>query len=117
MKKLCLILAIVFAFCGCFAEEPEILNSNPEEGYTNPKIPSLIPGSGYQSMPPKIFLPLINFTENELKVPDNAEIFGTRVEIPVVLPENSGEVGPSGEAEISELSQSRSGYEGATPGI
>lgn len=91
MKKLCLILAIVFAFCGCFAEEPEILNSNPEEGYINPKIPSLIPGSGYQSMPPKIFLPLINFTENELKVPDNAEIFGTRVEIPVVLPENAGE--------------------------
>lgn len=88
MKKLCLILAIIFAFCGCFAEEPEILNSKPEGSYTNPKIPSFVPESENQEKSFKIFLPLINFTETELNVPDNAEVFGTRVEIPVVLPEN-----------------------------
>ena len=84
MKKLCLILAMILALCGCFAEEAEILNSKPE-------IPPLIPGSGYQSMPQKIFLPIINFRENELNLPDSAEVFGTRTEIPLVLPENAGE--------------------------
>ncbi|MBQ6877313.1 MAG: hypothetical protein IJO22_02805 [Oscillospiraceae bacterium] len=82
MKIFCLVLAMIFCFCGCFSEKPEM--------YEETEIPPITPGSGYQSMPQKIFLPLINFlTENELEIPDNAEIFGTRVEIPVVLPENT----------------------------
>lgn len=80
MKKLCLILAIVFAFCGCFAEEPEIIEA--------PNIPPAEPETEFPGEQPKIFLPLENFLESELEIPDNAEVFGTRTEIPVVLPEN-----------------------------
>lgn len=83
MKKLCLILAIVFAFCGCFAEEPEIIEA--------PNIPPAEPETEFPGEQPKIFLPLENFLESELEIPDNAEVFGTRTEIPVVLPENSEE--------------------------
>ncbi len=83
MKKLCLILAIIFTFCGCFAEEPEI--------HEVLEIPPMIPGSGYQSEPIKIFLPLQNFRETDFELPDSAEVFGTRTEIPLVLPENTGE--------------------------
>lgn len=80
MKKLCLILAIVFAFCGCFAEEPEIIEA--------PNIPPAEPETEFPGEQPKIFLPLENFLESELEIPDNAEVFGTRTELPVVLPEN-----------------------------
>lgn len=80
MKKLCLILAIVFAFCGCFAEEPEIIEA--------PNISPAEPETEFPGEQPKIFLPLENFLESELEIPDNAEVFGTRTEIPVVLPEN-----------------------------
>lgn len=80
MKKLCLILAIIFAFCGCFAEEPEIIEA--------PNIPPAEPETEFPGEQPKIFLPLENFLESELEIPDNAEVFGTRTEIPVVLPEN-----------------------------
>ena len=83
MKKLCLILAIIFAFCGCFAEEPEIIEA--------PNIPPAEPETEFPGEQPKIFLPLENFLESELEIPDNAEVFGTRTEIPVVLPENSEE--------------------------
>ena len=83
MKKLCLILAIVLAFCGCFAEEPEIIEA--------PNIPPAEPETEFPGEQPKIFLPLENFLESELEIPDNAEVFGTRTEIPVVLPENSEE--------------------------
>lgn len=83
MKKLCLILAIVFAFCGCFAEEPEIIEV--------PNIPPAEPETEFPGEQPKIFLPLENFLESELEIPDNSEVFGTRTEIPVVLPENTGE--------------------------
>lgn len=83
MKKLCLILAIVFAFSGCFAEEPEIIEA--------PNIPPAEPETEFPGEQPKIFLPLENFLESELEIPDNAEVFGTRTEIPVVLPENSEE--------------------------
>ena len=83
MKKLCLILAIVFAFCGCFAEEPEIIEA--------PNIPPAEPETEFPGEQPKIFLPLENFLESELEIPDNAEVFGTRTEIPIVLPENSEE--------------------------
>ena len=83
MKKLCLILAIVFSFCGCFAEEPEIIEA--------PNIPPAEPETEFPGEQPKIFLPLENFLESELEIPDNAEVFGTRTEIPVVLPENSEE--------------------------
>ena len=80
MKKLCLILAIVFAFSGCFAEEPEIIEA--------PNISPAEPETEFPGEQPKIFLPLENFLESELEIPDNAEVFGTRTEIPVVLPEN-----------------------------
>lgn len=83
MKKLCLILAIIFAFCGCFAEEPEIIEA--------PNIPPAEPETEFPGEQPKIFLPLENFLESELEIPDNAEVFGTRTEIPVVLLENSEE--------------------------
>ena len=83
MKKLCLILAIIFAFCGCFAEEPEIIEA--------PNIPPAEPETEFPGEQPKIFLPLENFLESELEIPHNAEVFGTRTEIPVVLLENSEE--------------------------
>lgn len=80
MKILCFFLAIIFALCSCAQNEPEF-SEIPEK-------PSLIPGSGYQSMPAKIFLPLQNLREEDFELPDSADVFGTRVEIPVVFPEN-----------------------------
>ena len=80
MKIFFLVLALVLMFCGCVSEEPEV--------FRNPDIQPIVPGYGYQVEPPTIFLPLKNLLENELEIPDNAEIFGTRTEIPVVLPEN-----------------------------
>ena len=81
MKKICFILALILILCGCSSAEAE--------GFRVPDAPSIIPGSGYQSMPPKIFLPLENLRESDFGLPDSADVFGTRTEIPVVLPENA----------------------------
>ncbi len=80
MKIICFILAIIFALCGCALTEPEF--------FEIPDKPSIVPGSGYQSEPAKIFLPLENLRESDFELPDSADVFGTRVEIPAVLPEN-----------------------------
>ena len=80
MKIFCFFLAIVFVLCGCALTEPEFSEI--------PDVPSIVPGSGYQTEPEKIFLPLQNLRETDLELPDSADVFGTRVEIPVVFPEN-----------------------------
>ncbi|MBE6899653.1 MAG: hypothetical protein E7479_03170 [Ruminococcaceae bacterium] len=80
MKKLILILAIILAFSGCLANEPEIPENNPE----SPEIESKEEPEEQQ----KIFLPLQNFLEEENEYSDNAVVTGRRTEIPVVLPEN-----------------------------
>jgi hypothetical protein len=80
MKIFCFFLAIVFVLCGCALTEPEFSEI--------PDVPSIVPGSGYQTEPTKIFLPLQNLRETDIELPDSAAVFGTRVEIPVVFPEN-----------------------------
>ena len=80
MRKICFILALILILCGCSSAEPE--------GFSVPDAPSIIPGSGFQSEPAKIFLPLENLRESDFELPDSADVFGTRVEIPAVLPEN-----------------------------
>ena len=83
MKKICFILALILILCGCSSAEPE--------GFGVPDVPSIIPGSGFQSEPAKIFLPLENLRESDFELPDSADIFGTRTEIPALLPENFSE--------------------------
>ena len=83
MKKICFILALILILCGCSSAEPE--------GFSALDVPSIIPGSGFQSEPAKIFLPLENLREKDSQFPDFADIFGTRTEIPAVLPENFSE--------------------------
>ena len=85
MKKFCFILSIILSLCGCVPTEPEF--------FEIPDKPSIVPGSGYQSEPAKIFLPLENLRESDFELPDSADVFGTRVEIPAVLPENFEESG------------------------
>ncbi len=89
MKIFCFVLAMIFILCGCSFTEQErpVFSEIPDV----PLIPHIEPGTGYQSVPEKIFLPLINFREKGLELPDSAVISGTRVEIPLVLPENSAE--------------------------
>ena len=80
MKIFSFVFVLIFILCGCSSAEPE--------GFSVPDVPSIIPGSGFQSEPAKIFLPLENLREKDSQFPDSADVFGTRVEIPAVLPEN-----------------------------
>lgn len=87
MKNLVLILAMIFAFSGCFAKEPEIPEnfSEPSENETKTEI------EAETNEQQKIFLPLQNFLEEESEYSDNAVVTGRRTEIPVVLPEKAEE--------------------------
>jgi len=84
MKKICIILAMILSFCGCFGEAPEtpVIPENPE----------IFPEESESEEPRKIFLPLKNmYLEEVLELPDSADVFGTRVNIPAMLPERNEE--------------------------
>lgn len=84
MKALILILAMILAFSGCFANAPEIPeNEAKTESETEAETKT------ETNEQPKLFLPLQNFLEEESEYTDTAVVTGRRTEIPVVLPENA----------------------------
>lgn len=88
MKIFLILVSLILALSGCFSAEPETV---PEEPEIN-EIPENSVSEPEENSAPeeaKIFLPLINFTESGLELPDDAVVEGKRVNIPLILPKDS----------------------------